>query len=268
MRQIVGCCCVLCGKGIASIADGGFCRSCGCPVHADCVGSRPEEAPPPVCAACGAGAEAVARERERAQRQPPPGRPPAELASRFGETLALLFFLGLTTAGVGSLGLYAFASSWGTTPEGELTLAEGVGKNVRQTTISSRYGETYVLHFTVGPYATEYASDRPEYEGVRAAVESGEPIRVWVSTKRETLFERQGWVPLYKVEHGGSLVLRYASVVDEHRKGEQAILIVGSALTVVGVVAFAWHFRKRWVDARNREMYRRAMEARAKLREG
>lgn len=63
MRQLVGLSCVLCGKSIGSIVDGRFCQSCGCPIHAKCARSLPGGDPAQGCAACGAKADVVQREK-------------------------------------------------------------------------------------------------------------------------------------------------------------------------------------------------------------
>jgi hypothetical protein len=259
MRQIVGCSCVLCGKDIASIADGVFCRSCGCPVHADCLGTRP---PGAACETCGADAKAVARERERARQEPPPAASPAATPHAAGSGLAVVFCSVLAGLGVLSLGLYAFDVLRGPTPEAALTVAEGVPADVRLTAIPTRSGETYVLHFRVGAYETQYASGDADYEAVVAAVQSGGPVRAWVEPVRE------GYARLYKLERGGREVLAYQAVVGQHEEKGRSVLIVGTALTLVGGLGLAWQLFKRRVDARNREMYRRAMEARRKLKEG
>src|SRR6516164_5307480 len=59
MRQLVGLACVLCGKPVKSILEGGFCDSCGCPVHARCVESFRGEKAPGGCPDCGATPEQV-----------------------------------------------------------------------------------------------------------------------------------------------------------------------------------------------------------------
>jgi hypothetical protein len=64
MSQLVGSTCVLCGKTIPSICDGGFCPSCGCPVHARCATGDPGRSDG--CRTCGAPIQIV-REREQQQ---------------------------------------------------------------------------------------------------------------------------------------------------------------------------------------------------------
>jgi hypothetical protein len=73
-----------------------------------------------------------------------------------------LFSLAVQLLGGGFLGIYVFDRLYGTTPENELTLAEGVPTEVKKTQITGRV-TTYFLKFTVAGYRTEYASDQPKY---------------------------------------------------------------------------------------------------------
>jgi hypothetical protein len=137
--------------------------------------------------------------------------------------------------GTAFLGLYAFERLHGTTPENELTLVEGVPEDVALTeqAIRGRRPARF-LKFTVGGYRTEYSEYRPRFEGVAEAVQSGRPLRVWVSTRRETLFPRAGWVPLYKMSVDEHNVLAYADVAGEQEGGNHLFLIPAAILIAAG----------------------------------
>jgi hypothetical protein len=141
-----------------------------------------------------------------------------------------LFCIGILVVGIALLAVYLLDSSSGTTPEEDLTLVEGVATEVRTSSVSG----SEILEFKVAGHQTEYASDRPKYEQVLVAVGSGQPVRVWISTRQETLFPRQGWVPLYKMSVGDQPVLEYAEVVGHKAEGAYAALVVGCVLCGVG----------------------------------
>ncbi len=86
--------------------------------------------------------------------------------------------------------------------------------DVKLSSVGSRRGGTkYFLKFRVGEYVTEYSSEQPNFQKVESTIQSGEPVEMWVSTKRETLFSRQETVPLYKLQSEGEPVLAYSDVV-------------------------------------------------------
>ncbi len=148
-----------------------------------------------------------------------------------------LFCIVVLLVGVVSLGLYTFSSLYGTTAENELTLVTGVAKNVRLTEIPGRFGaKSQVATFSVGNYQTEYGSGSPKYDAVLAAIRSGKPVQLWVSTKKETLFPRAGWVPLYKLSMQGEPVVTYAEVIENKEDDSQSTLIVGGALLGLGLI--------------------------------
>jgi hypothetical protein len=143
--------------------------------------------------------------------------------------LEWLFCGAFFIVGCGFLGLHVFHRLYGTTPEDDLTLAEGV---VHDVTLSHGRYASY-LKFTVAGYRTEYSSDHPKFKEVLFAAQSGAPVQIWVSTKQETLFPRQGWVPLYKLSAGGIPVLTYFDVVSHTRSQDGRFLFF--CLVVLGI---------------------------------
>jgi hypothetical protein len=149
-------------------------------------------------------------------------------------------------AGAAIIVVYVFNHLYGTTPEEELTPAEGVPTAVEFTKVPRRGAEfIHIISFKIGSFTTEYASDRPKYDEVVAAVESGDPIRVWISTKRETLFAREGWVPLYKLEHRGKTVLDYQTTVAHKSEGKGGMLWCAGLVIVMGAVGLFAYIRAR-----------------------
>jgi hypothetical protein len=157
-----------------------------------------------------------------------------------------LFCLAFFFLGCGILGIYFSGRFAGTTSENELTLAEGVPSEVHVSqNLRLRGPRTESLEFTIAGYRTQYTSDEPKFQEVLSAVTSGEPIRVWVSTRPETLFPARGWVPLYKVSLGETPVLTYPEIAAYHAEGARAMLIVGSAVFAIGAWAVFLCYRNR-----------------------
>src|SRR3974390_1721853 len=157
-----------------------------------------------------------------------------------------LFCLAILLIGMGMLGMYVFHSLYGTTPEYELTKVEGVATAVEISEYIGRYGaRTEFLKFSVSGYKTEYSSSRPNYQQVLDAVQGDEKLQLWVSTKQETLFPRQGWVPLYKMCVGDDVVLSYDAALSRDKGGAFAVLVVGSVLLAIGTLGLFQCFRQR-----------------------
>jgi hypothetical protein len=160
--------------------------------------------------------------------------------------LKWLFHITIMLVGAVFLGLFLFHHFFGTTPEDELTLAEGVPSDVERSQSTGRGGHTtYFVYFTVGEYRTEYGSNDPKYHDVSAAVASGYPIQIWVSTRQETLFRLTNLVPLYKVQYGNRPILTYSEVVANRSDKSWPVLIVGAALFIIGSWEVYLCFRSR-----------------------
>jgi hypothetical protein len=124
------------------------------------------------------------------------------------------------------------------TPENELTIVDGKPSDATLTTVTSRGAKHYTIKFSVDGYKTEYGSSQIKYDEVLAAVRAGQPLRIWVSTKQETLFPRAGWVPLYGLQIGDIVVLTYQEVVaSEEEKGIIIFICPGVVLFVASVVS-------------------------------
>jgi hypothetical protein len=156
------------------------------------------------------------------------------------KTLAWVFVVAVFLIGLAAVGAYFWTSAHGTTPESELTLAEGLPQDVRMAG-NARLG--YTLQFTVGGYRTEYGDNAPQFKEVVAAVESGRPVRIWVSTRRETLIPRQGWVPLYQLVVDDQRVLSYDDAVGHTQDMGRSMLIVGGVVAAIGLMGIGLNVR-------------------------
>jgi hypothetical protein len=144
-------------------------------------------------------------------------------------------------------GTYIFCRVFGVTPEDELTLAAGVPGDVTITGVSGGYGaKSPCLHFTVAGYRMIYCSGEPNYEEIQSAVESCVPVRAWVSTKQETVFSRQDWVPLYKLSTRRKTCLTYTETVDQKSYKSTAGLLCGGIAFAIGVWGIFHLLRLRW----------------------
>jgi hypothetical protein len=127
-----------------------------------------------------------------------------------------------------------FSIFYGTTPEGDLIVATGIASNAEISTVKGRYGATTdFLWFSVGGYRVSFASDQDGYDRVLNAIRSGQKITIGISTKRETLLPRRGWVPLYTLSIGEDPILTYQSTISEGYRGSNAPFIIGGVLLAI-----------------------------------
>ena len=137
-------------------------------------------------------------------------------------------------AGLVFLAAGEYGRRYGTTPESELIVTTGVAGDATVTTVRGRYGQTTdFLWFTVNGHRVDYASDTKGYGRLMEAVKTGVPLTVGVSTKRETLFPRQGWVPIYSLSIGTEPLLTYHDTVTKGYRGSNAPFIVGGVFTAI-----------------------------------
>ena len=134
-----------------------------------------------------------------------------------------------------------FAHYYGTTPEAELTVVQGAASEYS----SSSFEGGRFLHFTVQGQAVEYSSDLPGYDKVLAAVQDGVPMTLGVSTKRETIFPRQGWVPLYTLSIGDETLLTYEHTVTKGYRGSHMTWLIPAFLLLLSGWGFWNCFRRR-----------------------
>ncbi|MCW1884735.1 hypothetical protein OKA04_08345 [Luteolibacter flavescens] len=147
---------------------------------------------------------------------------------------------------VGGLSLGEFNRRHGATREAELTEVSGLASDAEVSTVKGEYGaRTKFLKFTVEGFRMTYPDDKPGYDRVFAAVESGTPVTVKVSTKRETVFPRDGWVPIYALTIGDDVVLTYQQTIAEKRGSSKAMHIFGGVLTVIAVYGLYGCYRNR-----------------------
>jgi len=160
--------------------------------------------------------------------------------------------IGALSFGIYLLGFFEFHRRHGTTPENELTLVEGVPRDV--TVSGSRGAKTEIITFAVDRYHTEYRGNRPKYREVHSAIDSGERLTVWISTKRETILPRQDWVPLYKLSVGDRQILTYDEVVAANEEGLSSIAIGASVFIGIGAYVL-------WLCVQTRRQYAAAANA-------
>jgi hypothetical protein len=152
----------------------------------------------------------------------------------------------LLIIGCALLAFSVFDRRNGTTPEPELTVVQGVPYNVEWSEVTGRGGSrTRFLHFNVGEHRTTYSQSDPKFDDVAAAITSGHPVRAWVSTRQETIFPRQGWVPLYQLSLGQWQVLAYADTIARRAEQSKSILTMAMVLLVSGAIGVNHWWRNR-----------------------
>jgi hypothetical protein len=146
-------------------------------------------------------------------------------------------FCGLLLLVGGAL-LYFYFFFVAVTPFDRLTLAQGCPRDITTRTTELPDSRTTTrLIFTVQGYRTDYSSDFPDFEAVVAAVQSGLPLQVWISTSRETLFDFGDPLPLYALSVENRSVLLYATTAERKSPAACRILHWGLILTGIGLLS-------------------------------
>lgn len=113
----------------------------------------------------------------------------------------------------------------------------GVAEGGNISTVKGRYGDsTEYIHFRVGPHVVSYASKQKGFNRVVYAVKNRKEISIGVSTERETLLPRKGWVPLYEVSVGDDVILTYEDTVRDSYRSFNSVFCIGAVL----LMAFGW----------------------------
>ena len=154
---------------------------------------------------------------------------------------AVIFLLGLFFLSVGE-----FGRRYGTTPESQLIVVSGPADSATR----SRGSGTDYLRFRVSGYAVDYSSDQRGFGRVLQAIEQGEALTIGLSTKRETLFRRSGWFPLYTLSVGGQQLWTYQDTVTHGYRGSNAPFILAAFLLALGGWALISCYRQRGQLAR------------------
>lgn len=134
----------------------------------------------------------------------------------------------------------------GTTPESELVEKTGSATDATISSVLDRSGRTtYYMWFSVDGYRVVYASDQNGYNRLLSAVRDGTPLTIRISTLRETIFPRNGWVPLYSLSIGTDVLLTYRDTVMKSYRGSNAAFIVGGVLSAIALFGLFTCIRNR-----------------------
>jgi hypothetical protein len=176
-------------------------------------------------------------------------RPP-----RKPSALEWLLCVGAFLGGAAFLWLDLSGRTRGSTPENELAVAEAVATNVSESMVRG----IHYLKFTVAGYAIEYDGAQPQYQEVRSAVQSGLPIRAWVSKRNEAPIPIGHSVTLYKLHARNRPVLTYSEVAAYRAKQQHAVPIIGGVLMALGglcTLGLAYTQRRyaKWVSTGSKE---------------
>lgn len=118
--------------------------------------------------------------------------------------------------------------------EARLTLLEGVPRDVLVT----HHGRTSIS-FRIGAQKTDYSSDRPNYRRVAAAINDGEPLRVWgrATTHRSVFGIESDDFHIYKVSIGDVPIVTYAETI-AHESSQTFVIRVITWCLFTGIFAY------------------------------
>lgn len=130
-----------------------------------------------------------------------------------------------------------YGSYYGTTPREKIEVVTGLAEDVEFSAVDGRYGNsTGFVHFRVGPHAVSYTNKQNGFDRLVDAVRKGQEITIGVSTARETIIPRRGWVPLYEVSIGPDVIWTYEDTVKVQSQASHSPYFFGVAF----LCAFGW----------------------------
>jgi hypothetical protein len=188
----------------------------------------------------------VAQDQRRRGAETFKGNKPPPKVRRRSDFWGHLACVGLIIVGAALLGLYMFVRSRGTPSEADLTLLEGLPSDIQHSELHEGYGHVeYFIKFKMGSWSMQYGSSDPNAKEVFEAVHSGMPIRVWVLTNPPALVKNPDAAVLYQMEFQGKLVMDVQTRVAKDQERQQAFLIIGSALILLGGGILTWSLLRR-----------------------
>lgn len=122
--------------------------------------------------------------------------------------------------------------------ENELVLVEGIPTEAKLITVSSLKTEnTEIVDFKIAGHHIQYASDDPDFEKVKAILQTAHPVKAWLDT-RPVLIPIGGQFDfLYKLQCDTQEILGYQRMRQKRDQSKNAIPIVGWAIILLGVFA-------------------------------
>ncbi|HSI13928.1 MAG TPA: hypothetical protein VK961_17915 [Chthoniobacter sp.] len=143
-----------------------------------------------------------------------------------------------------SLTILAYAEyerRYGTPPKTQLAVVTGRATNISTAESRVRYGgRVYHVYFTLGGITTEYASNRPGYQQLLAAIQSNQPLALAVSTKGGTLLQQYGRTPIYAAYVGSQPVVTYEQTATLNGQKNIAVFLAGGIALCIAI----WRFSK------------------------
>ncbi len=156
--------------------------------------------------------------------------------SKIRRVIGLLFLAGFLILGIHGIYISLFDRFFDSIAENELTLLEGIPRDVYITNPS----RTQFIHFSVADQATDYSSDRPNFGRVLSTINDADRLRVWGSTKKtwKPLFGRpRDDFEVYKISVGDTPIVSYTDTVGHKTRSARVCLIVGCAFTAIPLYA-------------------------------
>lgn len=143
------------------------------------------------------------------------------------------WFATLPIFGLAALSLYIYFdkqnNELGLPQESELTLVEGVARNVEYSSHRKRFGVVHRATFSIGPYRTSYDEYNANFWLVRHAIQRGQVMKVWMDTREQN-------TRIYKLSVSGEELLAYEDELKDAQHETEAGKIVGIALILCGLV--------------------------------
>jgi hypothetical protein len=130
---------------------------------------------------------------------------------------------------------------YGTPAKNQLTVVTGRATNLSMFQSRVRFGGRIDhLHFTLGGINTEYASNRPGYPQLLAAIQSNQTLSLALSSKGEMPLHQYGQNPIYIAYVGSQPVVTYEQTATRNGQENLATFLTGGVVLCVAI----WKYSK------------------------
>ncbi len=116
---------------------------------------------------------------------------------------------------------------------------------VQETEHQTRSGTTMTMTFRLAGHGVVYADHSPHYDEIAGIVRVKQPVRAWLSPRAESIIQPADYVPMYKFERDGRVILTYPEKVEDAQFLIHLVPTMGLLFTLIGIWTFS---QRRWQE--------------------
>jgi hypothetical protein len=141
--------------------------------------------------------------------------------------------------------------------ESELIAASGVPTEVQEREHHGRYDRvTRTVTFRLDGHPAKYSDHSPHYDEIAGILRVNQPVKAWLSPRSESVFPVTEFVPVYKFERDGNVILTYPEEVEDAQFLVRFTIILGAAFVLIGIWSFSmvrWQSKIEVMQASNKQ---------------